>query len=248
MWVVRTTDRVSFAKKVLSEYSKELRGKRVFIKPNIVSFESYPTTTHPELLAAVLKILKKFECKIVIADGPAPDAGDSQTIIDNHPLQKVCQRAGLVLLNIHKQPFKKVEGLKVSVLPFQSDFYLSLPVLKSHKTTSMTGALKNQFGLLANYQRIACHMRVMNIHRVIARLNKICRPDLTIMDFVQSYRTANEARHGGILIRPGWMLAGNDPVQLDVEGLKLLKKFEPGLANKDAHNIPHIAYSIEMDV
>jgi uncharacterized protein (DUF362 family) len=237
MWIKATKDRISFAKKVLANF--DLKGMVVFVKPNIVSFEPYPTTTHPELLECVLSILKKWKCEIIVGDGPAPDAGDSEKIIKNHPLQAVCQKIGLTLLNIHKQPFKKIEGLSISVLPFQCDFYLSLPVLKSHPNTGLTGALKNQFGLLSNRQRLACHAGIMNIHKVIAKLNMIIKPDLTIMDFVQSYREANEARHGGIPIEPGWMLAGQDPVELDVKGFELLKKFDPKLV--DLKDIAHIA-------
>ena len=46
--------------------------EKIMIKPNIVSPESYPTTTDPNLLDLILEILKNSS-KIEVADGPAPD-------------------------------------------------------------------------------------------------------------------------------------------------------------------------------
>ncbi|MEM5797957.1 MAG: DUF362 domain-containing protein [Candidatus Aenigmatarchaeota archaeon] len=245
MWIEKTSNRIRFANNVLMRFKQSVKGRKIFVKPNIVSFEPYPTTTHPDVLATIIKTLQRLGCEIVVADGPAPDAGNAEKIIQNHPLQKVCKDFNIKLLNLHKQPFKKIDRLKISALPFECDFYISLPVLKSHPDTGLTGALKNQFGLLANRQRIACHIGLMNIHKVIAQLNKICPPNLTIMDFVESYRSANEVRHGGIIIRPGWMLAGPDAVKLDIAGFKLLKKYEPRLAGKSYKDITHIRLALE---
>ena len=41
--------RKEFTLKILELYKDQIKGK-VFIKPNMVSYEDYPTTTHPETL------------------------------------------------------------------------------------------------------------------------------------------------------------------------------------------------------
>ncbi|MHC1585657.1 MAG: DUF362 domain-containing protein, partial [Candidatus Syntropharchaeia archaeon] len=165
---------------------------KVLVKPNIVSFEPYPTTTHPEVLRTSLECLSDKD--VVVADGPAPDAGSSKKILKNHPLKKVCDEFGIPLVNIYEEEMVKIKTvrgfeLKLSKLPFQFDFILSLPVLKSHKVTDITGALKNQFGFLSKKERILFHTKIgkrraKDIHRGIAELNTIVLPDLFIVDAV----------------------------------------------------------------
>lgn len=48
-------------------------GQCVLLKPNIVSRENYPTTTDPDVLFSVARMLIKKGCEIVVVDGPAPD-------------------------------------------------------------------------------------------------------------------------------------------------------------------------------
>ena len=52
----KTQDRVDFSQAILLKFLPEFVGKSVLIKPNIVSYELYPTTTHPETLKVVIEI------------------------------------------------------------------------------------------------------------------------------------------------------------------------------------------------
>ncbi|MEE9323875.1 MAG: hypothetical protein V3U72_05020, partial [Candidatus Aenigmarchaeota archaeon] len=86
-----TDNRMRFAEGITLKFMKELKGKKeIFVKPNIVSHELYPTTTHPDVLRYVLKNLPR-NSNVIIADYPAVDAGNSGKIIKNHPLAKVCR-------------------------------------------------------------------------------------------------------------------------------------------------------------
>jgi uncharacterized protein (DUF362 family) len=69
-----TKDRRDFTIKVLDVFKESLeKAKKIFVKPNIVSYEGYPTTTHPDVLDAVLSRL--VDSDVVVGDGPAVDAG-----------------------------------------------------------------------------------------------------------------------------------------------------------------------------
>jgi len=223
--------------------------RRVLVKPNIVSHEPYPTTTHPEVLDTVLHFLKRFHVQIVVGDGPAVDAGNSTQLLRQHPLQSICSAHGLELMDMHSHGFSRVKtergfNLRVSSLALGCDYMISLPVLKVHPRLGMTGALKNQFGLFPARQRLMMHSRLlMDIHRSVAEVNTVARPHVTIMDAVKTYRTANELRHGGELAHLGYMLGGNDPLALDCHGLKLLGEIEPKLAGKSPEDIGHLAWA-----
>ena len=253
VYLKKTKNRKRFVKRVFekTEIRKEIgEAKKILLKPNIVSFEPYPTTTHPDLLRVCLEILLGFKKEVLVADGPAHDAGDSEKIIREHPLKKVCDKLGVQLIDLNHQPFKKVRtksfDLEISAIPFKYDYIISLPVLKSHGECGITGALKNQYGLLSPRDKLKLHG--MNIHQAIAELNLAVRPNFWIIDAIQTLIETNEVRHGGKLKGLGFMLAGKDPVSLDIEGLNLLKKVDLDLKNKNPEDILHLKYAIDLGV
>lgn len=250
VFVQKTRDREEFVKKV---FEKELgesikKAKNILLKPNIVSSEPYPTTTHPETLRTCVEILLNLGKEVLVADGPAFDAGESQEVIDNHPLKEVYERFKLKLINLDKGPFKRVKTksfvFNIASLAFEVDFIISLPVLKSHGTTGITGALKNQYGFLSLQDKPRLHRK--NIHRAIAELNQIIGVDFWIVDAIETLIGTNEIRHGGKRRKLGYMLAGRDPVKLDTEGVKLLKEVDPNLIEKSPEDIPHLKWGIEL--
>ncbi len=249
----QTGDRETFLREVLVKLEAELKpekGQRVFVKPSLVSYELYPTTTHPLTLARVLDFLLSLGCELVVADGPAFDAGSAEDIVAHHPLQQVCQERGLNLLNLHQQPFKRVRTgkltLEISALAFDCDHFISLPVLRPHRACGLTGALKNQFGLLRNRERILLHLGWKDLGRGIAELNSAVRPGFFLVDALETYRRAQERRHGGEPIKLGYLLAGRDPVALDCFGLELLQTAEASLKHKRPEDIKQLAYAIEL--
>jgi len=225
--------------------------KRILIKPNIVSSEPYPTTTHPEVLETILELLLKEKSReeILVGDGPAFNAGDSRLVIQNHPLKKVCDSFGLDLVDFNNCSKKLIriggKSFNIAEIVLESDFIISLPVLKVHKICMITGALKNQYGVLSPKNKLIFHLPLQNIHRAIALLNKVVKVDFWIVDAIQTLVLAQEKRHGGKTAKLGYMLAGFNPVELDIEGLNLLKKVEPRLKGLKPQDIPQIKWAIK---
>lgn len=242
----KTEDRPTFVHDIMKIYQGELRDiNQVLIKPNIVSHEGYPTTTHPETLRSVLSYLTESGKKCVVADGPAFDAGNSSKIIENHALNQVCKQFDVALIDLCRQKMVKRKSprgfsLKVSKVASESTYTISLPVLKTHFQCYLSGALKNQFGCLSRVDRIAAHIGLKNIHKCIAELNVLLKPDLFIEDVVYTMVKAQEIRHGGEPTPIGQMMAGKDPVALDAYGLTLLQQLDEKLFQRDPNSIPFI--------
>lgn len=254
VYLRRTQDRRGFVTRAFEELKIEERLESVssvLVKPNIVSHEPYPTTTHPHVLEACLQYFLERKLKVVVADGPAFDAGNSKRIIENHPLKQVCDRYAVPLIDLLAQEMVRRKArdieLELSKIPFEHDFILSLPVLKTHSICGISGALKNQFGFLSTEERIKLHT-YKDIHRAIAELNLIVKPDFYIVDAVQTLTCAQEVRHGGRKAELGYMLAGRDPLSLDIAGLEILKQVEPKLAGKGAQDILHLRHAIQLGI
>jgi len=254
IYISKTEDREKFVEKILEIYRDVIEGANsVFIKPNLVSHETYPTTTHPKALSRLIELLVSMGKKVVVGDAPAVDLLRSDRIVRDHPLQHVCMEHGLRLLNLYKHGMRKFVSdrgysFKASAIPLECDLIISLPVLKAHYLCRITGALKNQFGFLSRLDRILMHSKVKDINRGIAELNVIFKPGITIVDAVETYIHAQELRHGGIRKHLGYMLAGSDPVALDCKGLELLSKVSEELTGIKPESIKHIYYSIMYGV
>ncbi|MCD6271080.1 DUF362 domain-containing protein [bacterium] len=233
-------------------YDKIKNKKKILLKPNIVSYEEYPTTTHPETIEECLKLLvemKKQE-EIVVADGPAFDAGNSDKIIQNHPIKKVCDAFGVLCLNLNRLPKRKIkmEGYTFLIpkIIFEFDYVISLPVLKTHRICKITGAFKNQYGFLSPKRKLYYHLPFKDINKAIVLLNKIKKIDFFIVDAIKTLIFAQEKRHGGKERNLGYMLAGKDPFELDKIGFRLLKEIDPSLAKIEEKDIPQFIWAKKL--
>jgi uncharacterized protein (DUF362 family) len=246
-----TFNRSDFVAKTLEIFKEQLENsKKIFIKPNIVSSEPYPTTTHPEVLDALLSKLSSHE--MVVGDGPAVDAGRSDKVLRNTPLREICRNHNVSFMNLYSAPMKSIKSgrgysIKVSVIPLSCDFVISIPVLKVHNSCGLSGALKNQFGYLSRLDRVLMHTKLKNIQKGIAEVNVAVPTNLFIVDAVQTMIKAQECRHGGCPAELGAMIAGADPVSLDCFGLDLLQKVEPELREKKS-NMRYIDYASDYGV
>ena len=106
IYTSKTNDQKEFVTKIIKIYKQQLdQAQTIFIKPNIVSFEPYPTTTHPKTLDTILTLLSNKN--LIIGDGHAVDTGITKNILENHQLKKICNNHNLELINLYKKKMKK---------------------------------------------------------------------------------------------------------------------------------------------
>jgi uncharacterized protein (DUF362 family) len=228
IYFAKTRNRIDFVIKTIEMLKTQIEeASSIFIKPNIVSSESYPTTTHPQILDTLLGQLSDRE--VIVGDGHAVDTGYTKDVIENSPLKQICSHHKIELVNLYNEKMEKWKSprdytIKTSTLPLECDYVISLPVLKVHKQCGLSGALKNQFGYLSKLDRILMHAKIKNIHKGIAEVNLACPTNLFIVDAVETLIKAQECRHGGCPAKLDTMLAGTDPVSLDGFGQNCSKK------------------------
>lgn len=257
IFYTKSNDRVSFTNNILEEFSDEIKGKkRVLIKPNIVSLEPYPSTTHPDTLETVLSFLSKFNCQVIVGDGPAMDI-NTKKVMSHHVLGDICKKYNIDFVNLYEHEMvvkRDTPGnlkLKISKIPFTCDYIISLPLLKTHllKHIGLSCALKNQLGCLGRWHRFKAHIPGGLLHKYILAINSIVKTDLYIVDAREAMLNANEFRHGGYKAELGIMFAGKDPVSLDVYGLKLLQGLgEKKLLGRSAMDIGYIQLAVSHNL
>jgi uncharacterized protein (DUF362 family) len=211
------------------------KGQRVMIKPNITSPKK-PVTTNPEVIRAVIRLVKERGCHAMVGDRSSFSDLDAMKICG---YEQVCREEGAELypwINseyVRFMPKRRywTDGFRFPKILTEVEHWINVPVLKNHQVTAaeFTCCLKAFVGVCHPEDRFqkgdnALHQK--NISEKIAELNLCSRPALNIVD------ATNIMVHGGPggLVKPIWVhsdliLASRDRVACDSLALAALKFF-----------------------
>lgn len=180
--------------KIFREFNFDFKGKKVFLKPNILS--AFPpekgVTTHPKIVEAVVRYLLREGADVVVGD----NSGMPRAYGKNENAAKVSgiyaaslgkyanigERGSLVKIGLENCP-----TVTVAQAVLDCDIFISLPKFKTHLNTIITGAIKNSYGLVVGAEKTKMHRLFPNYDKfakVIIEVFKIRKPDLVIMDAV----------------------------------------------------------------
>ena len=209
----------------LRELAVDVRGKRVFLKPNMVEYEpGTAINTHPLVIAgASVALLSAGAREVIVGEGPG-HRRDIEYLLTSTGLFDQLREHKLRFVDLNHDDLRYVSmrswytGLDRIALPvelLQSDFIVSMPKLKTHHWAGMTCSMKNFFGAVpgAAYGWPKNLLHIKGINHSILDLNATIRPHFTIVDGV----TAMEG-DGPIMGKPrdlGLLAMGTDLVAVD---------------------------------
>lgn len=205
---------------ILRAYESRIdSSKGVFIKPNIVfplSEKSGQITRH-RIVRALIESLREQYGGIHIVLGEGTAAGTMpQENFDVSGYSALAREYGIDLLDLDRVEHVSVKW-KYGVLKLpkivREKTYINLPILKQSSAAVISGAMKNQKGLLLPEIKKAFHR--WGLHEPIAQLDAVIQPDLTILD------TSN-------LFKNDILFAGDSTYEIDSLVVRLLGISEPG--------------------
>jgi len=219
--------------------------RAIMIKPNLVNGSPYPVTTPPECCEAIIEYIRSItNIPIVIAEGTGDASLETDDVFQILGYKHLSQKMDVPLIDLNHAPLKHLENNTCSVFKEMYlpecvfDHYLiSVPVLKAHSLSRLTGSLKNMMGIAPPkfysgqygvWKKAVFHN---NMHESIMDLNRYRTPDLTIMD-------------AGIGL-PEYHLGGKEcdpPIKKILAGFNplLLDRTAAGLLNMDWRAIKHL--------
>ena len=222
---------------------------KVLLKPNLLAKHApeKAVTTHPEVVAAVIRAVKRRGAKsITVADsagGPATPAL-MKGIYRTCGMEAVCQAEGADLwLGTESGERSAPAGGLVSrftlIQPvLEADFIIDLPKLKTHVMTGATAAVKNLFGCVPGLQKAEFHMRFPekeHFGNMLIDLLGTVRPDMAILDAVVALEGDGPA--GGDPRAAGLVMGGENLLQMDLACC--------GLMGLDPMRVPYLAAAHE---
>jgi uncharacterized protein (DUF362 family)/NAD-dependent dihydropyrimidine dehydrogenase PreA subunit len=171
----------------------KVKDKKVLVKPNILG--PFPpergVTTDPRVISAIVQELRKCKPKEIIV-------GDNSGSIHFDPL-KIAKITGILdasdgcYSNIARKVLKvKVESkfidtLFISRIVKEADYIINVPKFKTHMLTTITGAIKNMFGIIPGGKKAQLHTLNRSIYEfaeLVIDIYQIRIPDLNIMDAI----------------------------------------------------------------
>jgi uncharacterized protein (DUF362 family) len=230
-------------------------GAVVLVKPNVNSDDPYPGTTNPEVVRAVVELLKEYEPRrIIVADRSNP-AYDTLPAMKKVGIYQAAIEAGAEVMPLEGYGWVKVDppgaenwpdGFEFSTLPQEVDYMITLPVTKTHFIARYTMALKNTVGLLHPRSRNLLHSNGKpQFGAMLAEINLARPADFIVMDGTRAFITGGPSH--GELREPNIILATSDLVAADVAGLALLKYLgAPELLARNSWEEHQVARAVEL--
>lgn len=207
------------------------KGETVLLKPNFNTADPFPASTDPEFLRAVVDLFYENGAGKVVVGGSSTFMANTRKVMERlrvFYLEKAMPPAEVIVFDEQKWVKKKVpdgKHLKNIYLPKvleEVDKLVLLPCLKTHFLAKFTGALKLSVGFVKPTQRLKLH--VHDLQEKIAELNKLINPNLIIMDARKVF--INKGPASGEVREPNIILASKSRVDIDIEGVKIIKSFK----------------------
>jgi uncharacterized protein (DUF362 family) len=209
----------------------DFQAKTVLVKPNVVSGESPPATTNPEVVKAVVEMLHSAGAKKVYV-------GDMSALL-TLPTKKNMERTGIfqaahetgaepvyfedygwVKVDLPQARF--VKEAYVSEWIYRVERVINVPVIKTHRSASYSICLKNFIGATHGRQRPYL-LDASHWEEIVAELNLAYVPDLNIVDGTSVMVAGGP--WSGEKETPALILASRDRIAADVIGLSVIKHF-----------------------
>ena len=220
-------------------------NERILLKPNLLrgSAPAKAVTTHPAVLRAVAKQLQAASC--TVSYGDSPGFGSGHHVARRAGLEAVEKELKLEFADFQipeTRPFPEgylSKKFTVAKALFEVDGVVSLPKLKTHALTRMTGAVKNQFGCIPGIRKGEFHARLPEMDRfaqMLVDLTRFVHPRLYVMDAIVAMEGNGPGSGDPRTI--GALLFGTDPVAMDTVACRLM--------NLDPMTVPTIRWGHEI--
>ncbi len=227
------------------------KGDKVVIKPNM-GFGNPPeeaTTTEPRVVRALAEMALEAGAKrVMIFDNPCHRADIAVEVCG---MKKALQglddtfvftiRSSRFFREVSIPKGKVLKKTKIAVDILEADTIINAPVAKSHGSAYVSFGMKNWMGAVE--ERTAWHT-LIDLHEAIADIATFIRPKLTVLDATRVLVSGGPGGPGPIKNLKK-IVAGTDPLAVDIYGLTLAKWGGSGYRVQD---IPHFQHAILRQV
>ena len=208
---------ISSALSELGVTSKEIKGKKILLKPNLVEtfVGAECINTNPLVVrGAVEAFLKLGAASVIVAEGPG-HCRDSILILEESGLADVLYEDRIPFVDLNYDDSYTVPNVSnvspLTTLTFptalrQVDWIISMAKMKTHHWAGVTLSMKNLFGVMPGmfYGWPKNVLHVAGIQNCILDINATLRPHFAIVDGIIGMEgdgpVMGTPRHAGVIV------------------------------------------------
>jgi len=210
-------------------------GRPILLNPNLMAARepARAVTTHPAFCEVMARAWRERGREVLIGDSPAGAVRGLRRVWETTGAAEAAAAAGARLVSLEAEgsvvrpvTSRFLEEVRLTAL-VETAAVVSLPKLKTHFLTILTGALKNGLGLVPGLAKAEFHRRAPHpddFAELLVDLAPVMRPAFTFVDGVVGLEgdgpASGEARNFGLVV------AGANPAAIDVV-LARICGFEP---------------------
>jgi len=204
-------------------------GEKIAMKVNLLQAAApeKAVTTHPTVVAAISGLAKQQGAEAIIVDSPGSGLRYTphtmERLYQTTAMDQAAAQGGAALnfdTTYKMVSYPKGELIKrfeVITPVLEADGVFNLCKLKTHTFMAMTGAVKNNFGVIPGLTKPGYHAKLQATQHfadMLLDLAQFVSPRISIMDAVVGME--GNGPHAGTPRNVGWLLAATNPLALDV--------------------------------
>ncbi|MFN8546995.1 MAG: DUF362 domain-containing protein [Candidatus Eisenbacteria bacterium] len=198
-------------------------GAAIALKPNLGFDHLLPgAITSPLVVEGVVRVLRERASKIYLVEADQVVV-DIEVSFRRAGMDRICRQYGLEWVNLSRQPIARVPvpgALEVPEIPLPEILtrttLVTVPVMKTHNKTGLSGAIKNQWGCLPTFR----HNYHPVVHEVLCDLMKVLRPAFAVLDATVALE--GDGPKSGIPRVCNLLMASSDPVAIDAVSAQVM--------------------------
>ena len=208
-------------------------GQKVLVKVNLLMKRKpeQATTTHPAVAAAIVRAVQRAGGIPILADSPGGPytRGMLAGVYETCGMKAAAEETGCALNDDFSTTTRFYEDgcvakhLDLLGVLDQVDAVITVGKLKTHGLSTMTGCVKNLYGLVPGTLKVEYHARYQDVGLFSNMLVDICecvKPCFSILDAVIGME--GEGPSGGSARKIGALLGGVNPHAVDAVGAQLI--------------------------
>lgn len=202
----------------------------VLVKPNVLAARppEDAVDTHPAVVAAVIAALRELGAGDITVGDSSGGAGARRDVTDEalqvSGIARAAAGRGARVVSFDREDAVSIPSprgpdgpaLILARRPLEARCLVSVPKLKTHTLTLLTGAVKNLYGAVPGAAKREYHRRnpsLAEFAALLADIVAVLRPALHVVDAVVAMEGSGPS--AGTPRRVGLIVAGTDPVAVD---------------------------------
>ncbi|UCC19640.1 MAG: DUF362 domain-containing protein [Promethearchaeota archaeon] len=231
-------------------------SEQILLKPNLLTSKK-KACTQPAFIEGVISYLKGKGLSmnnVYLGDSPGQSQKLGSDVAKEVGIYEICEKYGINFIDFEsKTPvIEKIDGalrlkeIHVAQTVKDSDILINLPRLKSHLEATMTGAIKNYWGIIPGGLKAHYHLfgkSADQFGEVLAdNFSWIVKnkPNRLIVYDLQEIMEGRMGPGGGTMKTWDLILAGTDEVALDLIAMEIGKL--------KLKNVPHVKNAIDRSL